>query len=117
MMKRRDFITLLGSAAATWPMVARGQQPKRIGVLVGNYSQTDREGQASVAAFLDTFQRLGWTDGRNVRIEYRWDAGDPERTQVSAADLVRMAPDVIMVSTGQPLVALRRLTKTIPIVF
>jgi putative tryptophan/tyrosine transport system substrate-binding protein len=79
-VRRREFITLLGSAAA-WPLAARAQQPRRVGVLVANYAQTDREGQASVAAFLDTFQRLGWTDGRNVRIEYRWGAGDPERAK------------------------------------
>ena len=78
-MKRREFITLLGGAAAAWPLAARAQQGdrvRRIGVLVASYAQTDREGQARVAAFLDTFQRLGWTDGRNVRIEYRWSAGD-----------------------------------------
>ncbi len=115
-MRRREFITLLGGAAA-WPLAARAQQPRRIGVLIANYSQTDREGQASIAAFLDTFQRLGWTDGRNVRIEYRWDAGDAERIKASAAELVHSAPDVIVVAGNPALAELHRLTSTIPIVF
>jgi putative ABC transport system substrate-binding protein len=116
-MRRRDFITLLGGAAAVWPLAARAQQPRRIGVLIANYAQTDREGQASIAAFLDTFQRLGWTDGRNVRIEYRWGAGDSERVKASAAELVRSAPDVIVVVGSPALAELHRLTSTIPIVF
>ena len=80
-MKRREFIILLSGVASAWPLAARAQQPRRVGVLISFYSQTDREGQASIAAFLDTFQRLGWTDGRNVRIEYRWGDGDPERAR------------------------------------
>jgi hypothetical protein len=79
-MKRRDFITLLG-AAIGWPLAAHAQQPDRvprIGVLM-SYAQTDREGQARVAVFLDTFQKLGWSDGRNIRIDYRWGAGDADR--------------------------------------
>ena len=119
-MKRRQFITLVGGAAAAWPLAARAQQPerlRRIGMLISNYSQTDREGQATIAAFLDTFQRLGWTDGRNVRIEYRWGAGDAERIRASAAELVHSAPDVIMVSGNPALAELHRLTSTIPIVF
>ena len=71
-MKRRAFITLLGGAAAAWPLAARAQQPRRVGVLIPLYSQTDREGQANIAAFLETLQKLGWSDGRNIRIEYRW---------------------------------------------
>ncbi len=85
--------------------------------VVPSYAQTDREGQASVAAFLDTLQSLGWTDGRNVRIEYRWGAGDAERTKASAAELVRSAPDAIVVATGPAVAELHRLTSTIPIVF
>jgi putative ABC transport system substrate-binding protein len=115
-MKRRDFITLLGGAAA-WPATARAQQPRRIGVLMSVYAQTDREGQARIAAFLDTFQRLGWTEGRNVRIEYRWDAGDAERGKTSAAELVHSAPDVIVVVGGPALAELQRLTSAISIVF
>jgi putative tryptophan/tyrosine transport system substrate-binding protein len=116
-LRRRDFITLLGGAAAAWPLAARAQQPRRIGVLMSNYAQTDREGQANAAAFLDTFQRLGWTDGRNVRIDYRWGAGDAERAKAAAAELIRSAPDVIVVATSPALAELRRLTSTIPIVF
>ena len=77
-MKRREFITLLGGAVAAWPPAARAQQPermRRIGVLIV-YPQTDREGQVRIAAFLDTLQRLGWTDGRNVRIDIRSAAGN-----------------------------------------
>jgi putative tryptophan/tyrosine transport system substrate-binding protein len=115
-LRRRDFITLVGGAAA-WPVAARAQQLRRIGVLVPNYSQTDREGQARIAAFLDTFQRLGWADGRNVRIEYRWDAGDSERAKASAAELVRSAPEVIVASAPTALAEIHGLTNTIPIVF
>ena len=86
-------------------------------MLIALYSQTDREGQASIAAFLDTFQRLGWTDGRNVRIEYRWGDGDPERAKTAAAELVRSAPDAIVVAASPALAELQRLTSAIPIVF
>ena len=116
-LPRREFIATLASAAAAWPLVARAQQPRRVGVLISLYSQTDREGQASIAAFLNTFQRLGWTDGRNVRIEYRWGDGDPERAKTIAAELVRSAPDAIMVAGSPALAELQRLTSTIPIVF
>jgi ABC-type uncharacterized transport system substrate-binding protein len=119
-MKRREFITLLGGAAAAWPLAVHAQDPdrmRRIGVLIANYAQTDREGQANIAAFVDAFQRLGWINGRNVRIEYRWSAGDPERAKVAAADLVRLGPDVIVVTTSPALAELQRLTNTIPIVF
>jgi len=116
MMRRRNFITLLGGTAA-WPLAARAQQPRRIGVLMSAYSQTDREGQARIGAFLDTFQRLGWFDGRNVQIQYRWDAGDADRIKASAAELVHSAPDVIVVVNNPTLAALQPLTRTIPIVF
>jgi putative ABC transport system substrate-binding protein len=116
-ISRRDFITLLGGAAAAWPLAARAQQPRRIGVLMSGYSQTDREGQVSIAAILDTFQRLGWTDGRNVRMEYRWPAGDADRIKASAAELVHSAPDAILVTGNPALAELHRLTSTIPIVF
>jgi putative ABC transport system substrate-binding protein len=121
-MIRREFLTLRGGAAATpsllWPLPARAQQPARvwrIGVLI-TYTQTDREGQARIAAFLDTFQRLGWTDGRNVRIEYRWAAGT-DRVKASAAEMVRSTPDVIVVSSNPALAELHRLTSTVQIVF
>jgi putative tryptophan/tyrosine transport system substrate-binding protein len=118
-MQRREFITLLGGTAAAWPLAARAQQAdrvRRIGMLI-HYSQTDREGQARIAAFLETLQRLGWTDGRNVRIEYRWSAGDAGREKASAAELVRSTPDVIVVAGWTALAELKRLTSMIPIVF
>src|SRR5216684_650752 len=115
-MKRREFITLLGGAAALWPLAARAQQTdrvRRIGMLIPMFSQTDREGQARIAAFLDTFQKLGWTDGRNVRIAYRWGAGDTDRANASAAELLRSSPDVIVFAGNQALAELQRLTSTI----
>jgi putative ABC transport system substrate-binding protein len=117
-IRRREFITLLGGAAA-WPLAARAQQGeriRRIGVLT-LYSQTDHEGQTRIAAFLDTLQRLGWTDRRNVRIEYRWAGGDADREKVFAAELVRSTPDVIVVAGWTALAELKRLTSMIPIVF
>jgi hypothetical protein len=84
-MRRREFITLLGGAAATWPLAARaqqGQRVRRVGVLIVAYTQTDPEAHARVAAFLDTFQKLGWADGRNVRIEYRCGADRPRDRDV-----------------------------------
>src|SRR5262245_50694920 len=119
-MRRRVFIKLLGGAAVAWPLAARAQQAermRRIGVLVASYAETDREGQARVAAFLDTFRRLGWSDGRNVRIDLRGGAGDAGRSKVFAAELVRSAPDVIVVASSPALAELQRLTHTIPIVF
>jgi putative tryptophan/tyrosine transport system substrate-binding protein len=119
-MRRREFIAFLGGAAVAWPLTAWAQQPtmRRIGVLIANSTETDREAQARIAAFLDTFQKLGWTNGRNVAIEYRWGAGDAERGKASAAELVRSAPDVIVGIAANPtLVELHRLTSTIPIVF
>jgi putative tryptophan/tyrosine transport system substrate-binding protein len=116
---RREFLATLGGAAA-WPLAARAQQGervRRIGVLINTYAQTDREGQARVAAFLDTFRRLGWSDGRNVRIEYRWGAGDTDREKAVAAELVHTAPDVIVAVSNPTLAELRRLTNAIPIVF
>jgi putative ABC transport system substrate-binding protein len=115
-IRRREFIATLGSATA-WPLAARAQQTRRIGVLIPLYSQSDREAQATIAAFLDTFQKLGWIDGHNVHIEYRWGAGDAERAKAAAAELVRSAPDAIVVAGSSALAELQRLTSTIPIVF
>jgi ABC-type uncharacterized transport system substrate-binding protein len=117
-MKRREFITLLGSAAATWPMVARAQQPervRRIGVLSGlaaNHPDT----QALKAAFLQGLQQLGWTDGRNVQIEYRWSEGNADTIRKYATELAALAPDVILV-TGTGVGPLLQATRTVPIVF
>jgi putative ABC transport system substrate-binding protein len=119
-MKRRAFIALLDSAAASWPLAARSQQPdrvRRIGVLVGGYAQTDLEGQTRVAAFLNLLQGLGWTDGRNVALEVRRPADDMERGKHDAAELVGSSPDVIVVATNPALAELQQLSKAIPIVF
>jgi putative ABC transport system substrate-binding protein len=120
MMKRRDLITLLGGAAAVWPLAAYAQQTaakvRRIGVLT-NLASDDPESLSRIGAFLQGLQALGWTDGRNVRIDYRWGAGDPGRNAKYAAELVALAPDVIL-ATGSPTVEpLIRATRTVPIVF
>jgi putative tryptophan/tyrosine transport system substrate-binding protein len=114
-MRRRDFITLMGGAAATWPLTARAQQMRRIGMLLA-FSKSDLEGQARVAAFQKSLQELGWTDGRNVRIEYRWAAGDADRIRY-AAELVAIAPDVILATSGATVGALQQASRTVPIVF
>ena len=117
-MRRRDFITLLGTAVA-WPVAARAQQReqmRRIGVLM-NLGSDDAEGQARNAAFLQGLQELGWTVGRNVRIEYRWGAGDAELFRRHAPELVALAPDVILAGGGAVVPSLLQATRTIPIVF
>jgi putative ABC transport system substrate-binding protein len=117
-LKRREFITLIGGAAAAWPLAARAQQRvRRIGVLVAAYTQTDREGQARVGALLDTLQRLGWADGHTVRIDYRWAGGDDDRGKAFATELIRSTPDVVVANGNPLLIELHRLTSTIPIVF
>ena len=117
-MKRRTFITLLGGAAA-WPLAAHAQQAtdqmRRIGVLTV-FSKDDPEGQRRVAALLQKLQELGWTDGRNVRIELRWGGGDPDRSRFYAGELVGMKPDVILVNNAVVLPLLQNETHTIPIV-
>jgi putative tryptophan/tyrosine transport system substrate-binding protein len=118
-MQRRDFITLLGGAAAAWPLAARAQQTdrmRRIGVLVG-IAESDREGQARVAAFRQGLHDLKWVEGHNVRIEIRWGAGDAVRTSAYAAELVGLAPDVILGTNTPTVRALKQATDTIPIVF
>jgi putative tryptophan/tyrosine transport system substrate-binding protein len=117
-MRRRDFITLLGTAVA-WPVAARAQQReqmRRIGVLM-NLGSDDAEGQARNAAFLQGLQELGWTVGRNVRIEYRWGAGDAELFRRHGLELVALAPDVILAGGGTVVPSLLQATRTIPIVF
>jgi len=115
-MRRREFITLVGGAAATWPIAARAQQPKRrIGALMSTAAD-DREGQARLAAFVEGLQQLGWTDGRNVRIDTRWPVGDADRAR-SAEELVAIAPDVILASASAGVAALQRITRSVPIVF
>jgi len=116
-MRRRDFISLLGSATAMSPFVAWAEEPRRIAIMMANYAPTDREGQASKAAFVEQLKKLGWTDGGNVRIEIRWGAGDAERVKASAAHFVRSAPDVIIVATNPAVAVLHKMTGAIPIVF
>jgi putative ABC transport system substrate-binding protein len=119
MNTRRHFITLLGGAAATWPLAARGQQPdqvRRIGVLMAQAAD-DPEGRARVAAFLQTLHELEWIEGRNVRIDYRWGGGDIDRIRRDAAELVALAPEVILAGGGQVMGPLREATRTVPIVF
>jgi putative ABC transport system substrate-binding protein len=118
-MRRRYFITLLGGAAATWPLAARAQQPeqmRRIGVLM-NRAADNPEGQAAVAAFRQALQQLGWSDGRNVRIDTRWGANDINRDRRDAAELVALAPDVILASGTPNVAALQHITRSLPIVF
>jgi putative ABC transport system substrate-binding protein len=118
-MRRREFITLLGSGAATWPLTTRAQQRdrmRRIGVLMA-LAADDPAGQGRFVAFIQALQELGWTDGRNVRIDTRWAAGDAERFRRYAAELVALAPDVILASGGTGAGALLQASRTVPIVF
>ena len=117
-MKRRQFITLLGGAAA-WPLAARAQQRgrmRRIGVLM-NLASDDAEGQARLAAFHQGLQQLGWTVGGNVQIDYRFGEGDAERYRRSASELVALAPDVLVTAGAPAVEALQRATRSVPIVF
>src|SRR5262245_19700328 len=114
MIRRREFVTLLGGAAAAWPLAARAQQPKRmrrVGVLMG-----DSSAQPYVTAFVQTLHTLGWIEGQNVRIDVRWNA-DTGRAQAVAAELVGQAPDAILSAFTLNLMALRQATQSVPIVF
>jgi putative tryptophan/tyrosine transport system substrate-binding protein len=118
MMRRRQFITLLGGAAAAWPVAARAQQGermRRIGVLI-TLAADDPEAQARIGAFLQGMQEFGWTLGRNVRIDYRW-ARDVNSISRHATELVALAPDVILANANPSVVALQRATPSVPIVF
>jgi putative ABC transport system substrate-binding protein len=117
-VRRRDFISLLGSAAAAWPLAARAQQgerARRIGVLA-YWAADDAEGQARLAAFTQALQQLGWSEGRNLRIDTRWATANDIRRH--AAELAALAPDVLVAGQGTPTTAaLLEATRTIPIVF
>ncbi|HXQ84026.1 MAG TPA: ABC transporter substrate-binding protein [Xanthobacteraceae bacterium] len=118
-MRRREFITLLGGAAAAWPLAAHAQQPepmRRIGVLM-NRAADDPEGQASVAAFRQALQQLGWSDGRNVRIDIGWGEDDVDRERKHAVELIALAPDIMLASGTLSLAAVQQVTRSLPIVF
>jgi putative ABC transport system substrate-binding protein len=117
-MRRREFITLLGGTALAWPLDARAQQPdrvRRLGVLMN--VADDPEGQARVATFQQALQQLGWTDGRNVRIDTRWGANDVDRDRRYATELAALAPDVILAAGTLSVAAFQQVTRTLPIVF
>jgi putative ABC transport system substrate-binding protein len=118
-MKRREFITFLGGVAATWSPTARAQQPervRRIGMLM-NLSESDPRGQMRVATLRQELQELGWLEGRNVRIDARWGAGDPDRYRRDAGELVALAPGAILAVSTPAVVALKQASRTVPIVF
>jgi putative tryptophan/tyrosine transport system substrate-binding protein len=118
-MKRRQFITLLGGAAATWPLAARAQQAdamRRIGVLM-NGAATETIPQSYVAAFVRELSQLGWTEGRNLRIDVRWNAGDAALARIYAAQLIGLTPDVILTASTTNLTVVQQATSTIPVVF
>jgi putative tryptophan/tyrosine transport system substrate-binding protein len=118
-MRRREFITLVGGAATAWPLVARAQQPermRRIGVMIAT-DESDPVTQSRITAFRQGLQALGWTDGRNLRIDYRWDIADPGRARVAAKELVALTPDVILPSTTPMLAAVQQETRSLAVVF
>jgi putative tryptophan/tyrosine transport system substrate-binding protein len=117
-MRRREFMTVLGGAAIGWPLAARaqGERMRRIGVLMG-IAESDPARQSFVTAFTEALQELGWSSGRNIRIEYRWGAGDAERIRDFARELVEMQLDLIVGHTTPVVAALKAQTRTIPIVF
>ena len=119
MIKRREFISLLGGAAAAWPLAARAQQServRRVGVLM-NLTADDDDASPRVTALAQGLQQLGWTAGRNVRIDYRWGAVDADRSRRYATELLALAPDVILASSSPAVAALQQATPTVPIVF
>src|SRR5262245_46001360 len=117
-MRRREFITLIGGAAA-WPLMVCAQQPdrmRRIGVLM-SFAEDDPQAKFRLAAFTEGLQQLDWTVGRNVKIDVRWGAADAVRSRRYAAELVAFAPDVVLAGASEATAALREATRTVPIVF
>jgi putative ABC transport system substrate-binding protein len=115
-MRRRDFITLVAGSAVSWPLALRAQQSgrmRRIGVLMP-FARNDPEGQARVTAFVQGLQKLGWTEGRNLQIEYRWGSDD---LQKAATELVALSPDAIFANSTPAVAALQQATRSVPIVF
>src|SRR5262245_12425658 len=118
-IRRREFITLLGGAAAAWPLAARAQQAervRRIGLLM-TLAEDDPQGQARFAAFVEGLQQFGWRNGGNIRLDVRWTAGNLDEIRKCAAELVALAPDVILASTSPSVAALQAATRSLPIVF
>src|SRR5262249_11652855 len=118
-MRRREFVTLIGGAAAAWPLAARAQQGdhvRRIMLLRGG-NENDPAWKTRLSAFTQALSDLGWTDGRNVRMDLRWGGGDTNRMQALARELVSLQPDVIVTAATPATVAVQRETRTIPIVF
>ena len=119
MILRREFITLLGGAAAAWPLAARAQQDgrvRRVGVLM-QYDKNDPMAKTMVSAFTQALAELGWTDGRNLRMDLRWAGSDINRIRALAQELVGLQPHIIVTSSTPPTAAVQRETRTIPIVF
>jgi len=119
MMRRREFISLLLGGAAGWPLAVRAQQGERMRriAVLHNYGSDDAEGQTRLTAFGQGLQQRGWTVGRNLRIDYRWTAGDAERIRKIVAEVVALAPDVILAAGGRNLSVLQQVNRTIPVVF
>ena len=118
-MKRREFIKLASGAAVAWPLAARAQQPDRmhrIGVPI-SLAESDPEAQANAVALREGLQQLGWIEGRNIRTDYRWGVGDPERARATARELLALSPDVIMPATTQMLMATRQENSSVAVVF
>jgi len=119
-MRRREFITLLGGTAVVWPIAARGQQPsnrmRRIGVLM-SYVESDSEGQQQAKAFSQSLAALGWTEGSNITLDYRWRGPPPGQLQAPAVELVQLNPDVLLAGATPAAIALKNATRSTPIVF
>jgi putative tryptophan/tyrosine transport system substrate-binding protein len=118
-MRRREFITLVGSAGVAWPLAARAEQPERmgrVGVLMG-YAETDLAAQAQVAAFRQELQKLGWDEGRNIHIDVRFPAANADRVRANLRELTSLAPDVLVSNTDLVTAVVRAEVRTIPIVF
>jgi putative ABC transport system substrate-binding protein len=117
-LRRRQFITLLGGAAAAWPLAARAQQERmrRIGVLM-LYPENDPEGQLRATAFRQGLQKLGWVVGRNVQIDFQWGLGDADWIQSAATQELRLAPDVILANGTPAAKTMQQTSRTVPVIF